>query len=673
MSGFELPVLIAAGSAAAPFCQKLAKKIKKYLLKRAEKEVDERVFRKGEKAEFESGLRDLAGLLESVVSNPAVDDPSVRDMLDGLGKSIKVAADAKYTEGREDALKIIDQRKNNLILALLNVTSARVLTSAGRDGQGGIETLYTYTGIPPSKSASFLGGGAFATVHTMRNAGDKLIYAVKLTMIKGATQKGITVEKLREEAVRLHSLNHSNIVRYYAAFTFKDDFDYFAIVMEHLTGGSLLDRLEKTTGALTSDEAPDTAKWARQVASALAHMHAQRMQHRDLKPDNVLFNGAGDAKVIDLGLAIVLKKKSRVSSRGGANAVGALLYQSPEKARGGAYDEKDDVWALGCMLAGAVTGRSLEARDDKGAGLLSKDETKVKELVRESKRVSPKFGGLVAKMLEWNPRARPTAASVEESLRLGKPLSPDDVTVEETRDTPKSTNSIVKRIFGCCLADQSALAEAKAGKEKTQREAAATAEAKRKRRAAEAKAAAAERKLRDAEAKATREGRLREAAAAAEAERRRAAAAEAERRRRAAEAETNEEKRQRLVAEARAAEAERKLRAAEARAAEERRQRAAEDEAERQRRARAKAAKDEEDKRQRRAKKIDLSKLALVRTLEGHSESVRCGVHCTFVTVCLRRRSIALPCFRTGGASCLGRTTTRSRCGTWRPVNAWRR
>ena len=97
-------------------------------------------------------------------------------------------------------------------------------------------------------------------------------------------------------------------------------------------------------------------------------------------------------------------------------------------------------------------------------------------------------------------------------------------------------------------------------------------------------------------------------------------AAEAERQLRAAEAR----------AEARAAEAERKLRAAEARAAEERRQRAAEDEAERQRRARAKAAKDEEDKRQRRAKKIDLSKLALVRTLEGHSDCVRCGVHCTF-------------------------------------------
>ena len=63
-----------------------------------------------------------------------------------------------------------------------------------------------------------------------------------------------------------------------------------------------------------------------------------------------------------------------------------------------------------------------------------------------------------------------------------------------------------------------------------------------------------------------------------------------------------------------------------------------------------------------------------VATLEGHSDwrALR-GVHCTFVMIWLRRRSGALPCFRTGGASFLGRTTRRSRCGTWRPANAWRR
>ena len=55
---------------------------------------------------------------------------------------------------------------------------------------------------------------------------------------------------------------------------------------------------------------------------------------------------------------------------------------------------------------------------------------------------------------------------------------------------------------------------------------------------------------------------------------------------------------------------------------------------------------------------VDLSKLAELRTLEGHSESVRCGVHCTiFVMIWLRRRSMALPCCRTGGASCPRQTT----------------
>ena len=69
-----------------------------------------------------------------------------------------------------------------------------------------------------------------------------------------------------------------------------------------------------------------------------------------------------------------------------------------------------------------------------------------------------------------------------------------------------------------------------------------------------------------------------------------------------------------------------------------------------------------------------------VATLEGHSWSVRRAAFtfcCTFVMMCLRRRSTALPCFQTGDASCLGGTTrisrVRSRCGTWRPANAWRR
>ena len=64
--------------------------------------------------------------------------------------------------------------------------------------------------------------------------------------------------------------------------------------------------------------------------------------------------------------------------------------------------------------------------------------------------------------------------------------------------------------------------------------------------------------------------------------------------------------------------------------------------------------------------KIDLSKLAFVRTLKGHSDGVRraASAFCRTFVICLHCRSLALPCFRTGGASCLRRTTRRSRCGT---------
>jgi len=156
---------------------------------------------------------------------------------------------------------------------------------------------------------------------------------------------GVGVKKLQEEAVRLKKVNHPNIVRYFTAFRYKKN-KFFAIAMEYLAGGSLLDRIEQESGPLTSGQRPRetrTAQWTRQVASALAYMHARWMQHRDLKPDNVLFDYHQNARVIDLGLACIVVAKSKVSSAGGANKVGALMYQSPEKARGRAYDGLDDV------------------------------------------------------------------------------------------------------------------------------------------------------------------------------------------------------------------------------------------------------------------------------------------------------------------------------------------
>ena len=164
---------------------------------------------------------------------------------------------------------------------------------------------------------------------------------------------GVPLETLRAEATRLAMLQHAHVVRYFSACSFKKG-KVFAIVTELLEGGSFAERVR--VGASEQD----VGRWTGEVASGLAHMHGFRMQHRDLKPDNVLFDTHGRPKIIDLGLACTLESKSRVSTKGGM--VGTTLYMSPEKGSGKSYDGEDDVWALGCMLvAGLVGDASLGA------------------------------------------------------------------------------------------------------------------------------------------------------------------------------------------------------------------------------------------------------------------------------------------------------------------------
>ena len=294
----------------------------------------------------------------------------------------------------------------------------------------------------------------------MRNEEDGCVYAVKLINIKRA---GTGVEKLREEAARLSMLNHPNIVRYFTAFRFKKN-KFFAIVMELLKGGSLLERLQRVSGPLTSGQRPreaQTEQWARQVASALAHMHARRMQHRDLKPDNVLFDEHQNARVIDVGLAVVVVAKSKVSSRGGANKVGALMYQSPEKAQGRAYDGKDDVWALGCMLGGAVTGKLVEARS---TGVFALDPEAVKAFVKETNAASARFGCLVTTMLAKNPMVRPAAQGVEWALATGASVFAGGAAIVEEEEEDEEDEAEQRRRVAQDMASMSLFDACKEGR-----------------------------------------------------------------------------------------------------------------------------------------------------------------------------------------------------------------
>ena len=165
--------------------------------------------------------------------------------------------------------------------------------------------MSTTPSTPTTRTRSQLGNGTSGTTHRMRSKLDGDLYAVKMMKVK---QAGVTLESLSDEAARLAMLHHAHIVRYYTACSFKQG-KTFAIVTELLEGGSYAERVRAGAAA------PEVSRWVGEIASALTHMHGLRMQHRDVKPDNVLFNSAGHAKLIDVGLACTLSSKSRVSTK----------------------------------------------------------------------------------------------------------------------------------------------------------------------------------------------------------------------------------------------------------------------------------------------------------------------------------------------------------------------
>ncbi|HEY5907193.1 MAG TPA: protein kinase [Vicinamibacteria bacterium] len=111
---------------------------------------------------------------------------------------------------------------------------------------------------------------------------------------------------------------------------------------------------------------------ALEVAEAMAEAHAHHVVHRDLKPSNVMVTPAGRAKVIDFGLAKLLRLGSRLESGDDTppwsetdpgRIVGTAAYMSPEQVRGRRVDPRSDVFSFGVMLFELATGQTPFRRD----------------------------------------------------------------------------------------------------------------------------------------------------------------------------------------------------------------------------------------------------------------------------------------------------------------------
>lgn len=185
-----------------------------------------------------------------------------------------------------------------------------------------------------------LGKGSFGTVFKVKRKYDKKMYVIKQINIS-QLNKNLTTVALNEVQI-LSSLENPFIVKYFDSFI---DKNYLNIVMEHCEGGDIANYIR---GQLGKPIAENTVwKFLIQMCVGLRYIHNKRILHRDIKSLNVFLTKEQDIRIGDLGVAKVMSAESLNFAK---KAVGTPYYLSPEICEEKPYNEKSDIWSLGCIL-----------------------------------------------------------------------------------------------------------------------------------------------------------------------------------------------------------------------------------------------------------------------------------------------------------------------------------
>ncbi|XP_059098247.1 serine/threonine-protein kinase Nek8-like isoform X1 [Tigriopus californicus] len=186
-----------------------------------------------------------------------------------------------------------------------------------------------------------VGRGAFGTVYLCKRLIDGKAVIIKEIPVEGMTKNDrlATMNEVRILAL----LDHPNIIEYYENFI-QDQ--AMMIVMEFAAGGTLHDLIEKQANAEEYMEEAEIAHLFAQIIMPMKMVHCRQILHRDLKTQNIFLTKTMDhIKIGDFGISKILTSKSKAFT-----VVGTPCYISPELCEGKAYNQKSDVWALGCIL-----------------------------------------------------------------------------------------------------------------------------------------------------------------------------------------------------------------------------------------------------------------------------------------------------------------------------------
>lgn len=190
-----------------------------------------------------------------------------------------------------------------------------------------------------------IGSGGMADVYEARHHLLHRPLAVKVMHAHLARDAEMRV-RFRREAEAASRLLHPFIC---APFDFGETDDAIYLVLPFVGGGCLADDLAR----MGRIEPARAARIAAQVATALDYAARQGVTHRDVKPDNVLFDADGNGIITDFGIATALFH-ARMTA--GGRAMGTPHYMAPEQAMGRFVDGRADLYALGIMLYECLSG-----------------------------------------------------------------------------------------------------------------------------------------------------------------------------------------------------------------------------------------------------------------------------------------------------------------------------
>lgn len=290
----------------------------------------------------------------------------------------------------------------------------RQATSSVRDPHSGVQyDSTTAMSLAPNeifedsyRILSQLGEGGSATVYLAQSLRDGRRVAIKVLHEFGSA------ERLQREAMILVELTHPRIVKIHEHGLNARKQPFF--ISEYVEG-STLQRTIATSGAVDWETA---VRWCRQILNGLAVAHARGIVHRDLKPSNIMITPAGDAKILDFGVAMLqrgVRDVTRELTKTG-ELLGTPRYMAPELVDGADRAlPASDLFGVGAMAYELLTG---EPANDRGhiVSIIARHLDSMPYVLPTSITIPNGVRRWVGQMLAKDPAARPLDA--KEALRV---------------------------------------------------------------------------------------------------------------------------------------------------------------------------------------------------------------------------------------------------------------